>query len=467
MPSLFSGIHMALQSLLAHQQAMQVIEHNVANANTPGYSRQEAILKPGSPYPATSFIRAGLPGQIGTGVLVDRVQRFHNEFVDERLRDENALFSRWSVQEQLLRHIEIALNETQTDGLLAKLDLFWEGWRSLSTDPSNHALRLDLLERSKSLAMALQNRAQQLRTIRAEQDLEISQRVAEINRLADLVARLNAEIANVISVGDQPNDLMDQRDLALSRLAALAGADSHIQSNGDVMVSIGGHALVTGTSTFELQALPDPSNNNLIGITWSDGQSYAGVNGELAGLLAVRDGILVDRLNALDDFASALASRVNEIHRNGFGLNDATGLDFFTGSDALTLRVNDVLDSTENIAAAGSPMSPGDGSVAEAIADVRTERLMTAGTATLDQFYSGELVTLGLEIQKAERLANDRQLVLDSLGMQKESLAGVSLDEEAAKMIQSQRAFQAASRLMTTLDEMLDRIINRMGRVGI
>lgn len=473
MPSLFSGVNVALRAVLAHQQAIEIIEHNVANAATPGYRRQQAVLTAGPPYAPPSLQGSLRPGQMGTGVMVESVRRFNLEFFDGRYRQELAEAKRWEIERQTLTQAEATLAETSEDGLVPKMDAFWEGWQSLSGDPTNTALRADVRERARILASAFNRRAVALNDLRADQDQAVAQTVSEVNGLASQVAQLNSQISNVQAAGNQPNDLLDARDLALDRLAELVGASAATQANGEVLVSIGGHALVVGTSTFQLTAAPNAANNNLMAVTWADGQALNAPSGELAGVLDVRDRVIPDQLAALNSAARTLADRVNVLHRAGYGPPpaNATGLDFFepftTTDYALEIRLSANVDDLANIAAANAPDSPGDGSAALGIAGVRAELLMVGGTATLDQYYTGQVAALGLEVQTAGSRADDHGLVTQSLNAQRESTSGVSLDEEAAQLVQSQRSYEAAARLMTALDDMLDRVINGMGRVGL
>ncbi len=471
MPNLFSGINLALRAMLSHQQAIEVIEHNVANANTPGYHRQEAVLAAGLPYPAPSLWGAVHPGQMGTGVQVDEIRRFNLDFFDDRYQRESADKSRWDMQSEVLQQVESTMAETTEDGLIPKLDAFWSGWQALNSDPSNMALRSDLRERAIALTGALNGRAKSLMALREDQDLAIRQRVDEINTTAAQVARLNGEIAAVKASGDSPNDLLDQRDQLLDRLAQVAGAVVKSQDNGEAMVSIGSHALVIGTNRFELAVSPDPANSNLAGITWAvDGRPFDPARGELTGLLDARDRAIPAQMSGLNDLASTLANRINTLHRAGFGLNNATNQDFFepftTTDYALEIHVSTNLDDLANIAAASVANAPGDGSNAAALENVRHEMLMSGGTATINGFYTGQIGELGVELKSAQNRAKDHGLVLSSLESMRESVSGVSLDEEAANLVKSQRAYQASARILTALDEMLDKVINGMGMVG-
>lgn len=466
MPSLFSGLNIALQSMLAHQQSVQVIEHNVANANTPGYRRQEVQLGPTPPYHPPGLYQAVQAGQIGTGVVAESIRRFNLDFFDGRYRDELAASQQWESFHGALQQVEATLAETSSDGILSHLDSFWAGWQALSNDPGNMTLRQDLHIRAQTLAEGLNRRATALTDFMQDQDALIIQDVDEINLIAEQIASLNAEISQVLSIDEQPNDLLDERDRLLDRLSELAGAASNLQENGEVLVSIRGHALVIGNDTFALNAAPDPGNNNLVSITWADGKSFDPGSGELAGLLAIRDTEVPNLMAALDDFASTLVTEVNAIHQNGYGINNASSLDFFSGSDALSIMVSSDVDDIRNIATAAAADSPGDGSFANQIASLQDALLMSSGTQTLNKSYTNLVATLGLDITDSASKMDNRQLVLGSLEAQRESVSGVSLDEEAANLIKSQRAYQASARLVTVIDEMLDRIINGMGVVG-
>lgn len=578
MPNLFAGVSLALQSILSHQASVQVIEHNVANVNTPGYKRQEAVLKSG---PAVSSQGASYNvgvGQMGTGVVVDKIRRFSTDFYDMRYRSEIQSAAQYNLEASILAQVQAEFSETSTNGLLNKLDEFWAGWQRLSADPSNSALKAELVDVANTLTQAIKYRALNIRTVQAEQNLQISQRVDSINQLAEQVARLNGEIMRVVSIGEQPNDLMDQRDVILDELAKLSGATSFLQPEGDVIVSINGHVLVQGVTPFKLQTYADPLNANLSAVRWSDGQSFNPSSGELAGLFRARDGVLGEQMQALNDLASTIITRVNDIHLSGYApgktntlasnntilsiqagvlavgqtevatgsyfietrldvgtwqfrmvdttgnpvsiqLSDLSGYsndwqdiptagglpinydtgrgitlqfggdlslysensytsgaatvqfyeqqEFFTGTDALTIAMNStLLTNPYLLATASAPNQPGNGDLARALANVRTENLMNGGLSTINQFYTAQTARFGVEIRRAKTNAADRLTVANVIDQQRQSISGVNLNEEAANLIKAQKAFEASARLMTVIDEMLNTIINGMGIVG-
>jgi flagellar hook-associated protein 1 len=501
MPSLFGDLNVALRAVQTHQISIEVTEHNVANANTAGYHRQEAVLAAGLGYTPPTMRGSPTAGMIGGGVMVQDIRRFTTALLDNRYRTELASSKRWDTQSSVLQQVEATMAETDSsDGLVAKLDAFWAGWQALSADPSNMAARADLKERAANLTDGFHRRAQALNSLRTDQDTSILQRVQEINQSAASIARLNVEISRVQAAEEQPNDLLDQRDKLADRLCELTGATATTQPNGEMLVAIGGsggaHSLVFGSSYSQLVAVADPSyltsGTPLTGIQWDDGQPVVSgstgmvglANGELAGLIDARDRVIPNQLAGLNEAAQTLATQVNTLHQTGYGLNGNTtgtppGYDgnffapFAPASTDFALGINLSVNITSNLsniaAASAAGTAPGDGTRADALANLQYQQITwtNGDVSTINQFYTTKVGELGLEGQKATMAAADRKLVADSLDQQRQSENGVSLDEEAAKLMQSQRSYQAATRLINAIDDMMDRIINGMGRVGI
>lgn len=466
MPTISSGISIALQAVLTHSQVLEITEHNIANASTPGYRRQSAILTTVMPDSINAGDYSTGPGQRGNGVTIDRIQRFNLAFFDGRYRAVSAEAGNWEAQKGTLSQLEATLAENSDDGLLPKMDQFWAGWQSLSNDPTNTSLRTILLDDANSVATAFNRRATQITQLRSDQNLVVGSQVEEINSLASNIAQLNENIARVISVGEQPNDLLDKRDLALDRLAQLSGAVSSEQKNGEMLVSVGGHVLVVGHDTFKLEARTNPADTSVTGVYWSDNQKLDPTSGELKGTLEVRDRVLVDQLNGLNTLSAGLIAQVNTLHNGGFGLNNATNLNFFNGTDAASITVNPVLDAA-SIATSSAANQAGNNDIALQIAGLKMVKGMQAGTATLNEFYNSQITSLAVTTKRASNNSYQHGLVVKALGDQRESVAGVSLDEEAANMAKAQKAYQAAARVLTAYDDLLDLVINRMGRVGL
>ncbi len=579
MPNLLAGVSVALQSMLSHQAAVTVTEHNVANASTPGYRRQAVVMKAGPAISSQGATYSMGVGQIGSGVSVDKVKRFSTDFYDTRYRNEVQFAGEYSVQVSLLQQLEAEFAETSDSSLTSQLDGFWSSWQQLASDPSNTSLKAEVVDVARTLTQAINKRALSVYNLQSGQDGEITQRINEINEAAAQIASLNGQISRVISINEQPNDLMDERDALIDRLAALTGAKSSLQSNGEVVVSINGHVLVQDTTSFGLSTQMDAANHNFLGIVWADGQEMIPSSGELAGIINSRDGVLNDQLSGLNTLAAAIISRVNEVHSAGFStaktattsiiadtvtgfganvldtgqteltsgsyfvetqfdgtnwqfrvvdassnpvsvaLSDGSGYsdtwqniptgtgssipydtgrgltftfggdasmysaatvgagaasvaftqqqDLFTGTDAFTMRVNSsILANSNLLATAATPNAPGDGEIARQIAGIKTEKLLNGNQDTINEFYVNKTAQFGLALSSARSNFDNHDLVADTIDIQRQSIAGVNLNEEAANLQVYQKAYEAAARLMTVMDEMMNTIINGMGIVG-
>lgn len=466
MPTISSGISVALQAVLTHSQVLEITEHNIANASTKGYRRQSAILTTETPNSINGADHGIGAGQRGNGVTIDRIDRFNLAFFDGRYRAVSAEAQSWEAQSGILSHLESILAENSDDGLLPKLDQFWAGWQALSNEPTSTSLRAIVLDDASALATAFNRRATQITQMRSDQNLAVAGNVEEINSLASQIAQLNGNISRVISVGEQPNDLMDKRDLALDRLAELTGAVSSEQKNGEMLVSVGGHVLVMGQDTFKLEVRTNPTDTSVVDAYWNDGQKLTPPSGELKGTLDVRDRVLVDQLTGLNTMSAGLIAQVNTIHSGGYGLNNATGLNFFNGTDASSITVNSTLDAN-SIATSSAANQAGNNNIALQITALKTVKGMKAGTATLNDFYNTQITELAVTTKRASDNSYQHGLIVNALGNQRESVVGVSLDEEAANMAKAQKAYQAAARVLTAYDDLLDLVINRMGRVGL
>jgi flagellar hook-associated protein 1 len=463
MGNLLSSINVALSALLSQSQATSVYEHNVANVNTAGYHRQYAELSAGPAVTLTNSYYGTGVGQMGTGVLVTAIKRYAVDFYDTRYRLENQQASKWSTERDIVSQLESTLAETSTDGLLPKIDAFFNEWKAAADDPTNTSIRRELLDSAKELASSINTRYTQIESIRSEQDLTITQKVQEINQLASNIGDLNREISRVMSVGDSPNDLLDARDVALDRLSELSGATSFQQANGEVSVSINGHILVGGHDSYELSTEMDPTNDNLTKIVWSDGKDMVPTSGELAGVIEARDTVFKDQQTGLNNLSAMLMTQVNQIHSTGYGLDGSANEPFFTGTNAGDFAVNSVLEDVSKIALSSADNAPGNSDVATQIYALRSTAVLNSGTMTFNQYYNDQVSKLGLTVQRATTNATDRTLVAQALVTQRESVTGVSLDEEAANMVKAQKAYEAAARVISTIDSMLDTVINGMG----
>jgi flagellar hook-associated protein 1 len=452
---------------MAQQASLDATNHNLSNVNTPGYSRQTALLAASDPYTTPAFNRSGLPGQVGTGVEVTEIRRMRDAFLDYQIRKEVTDLGRWSIRRDGLEQVETILNEPSTTGLNSILNQYWESWRELSNDPQNTAARATLRQQATNLASTLQRDYAQLNGIKDDMNREISVKVSQINDKATQIADLNNQISRIRAVGDQPNDLEDRRDVLLDDLSKMVKISYNESANGGVTVFLDGKALVEGNSSSAIDVVKVTGGSDKI--VWdSDGSDITVAGGELKGYLEARDDLLQKKIDQLQTLTSTIITEVNSRHQAGYGLNGSTGLNFFTGTGANDIDLSaEVKADADNIAAAQAANSPGDGRNAVAIADLASADVtLGAGTTSINEYYKSMVSELGVEITGATNLADNQEVLVQYLQRQKDSNSGVSIDEEAANLIKFQRAYQAAARIVTVCDENLDTIINAMGRVG-
>ncbi|MBM3677562.1 MAG: flagellar hook-associated protein FlgK [Actinobacteria bacterium] len=446
--STFFGLQTALSGILAQQRALDVTTHNIANANTVGYSRQEAVLVASPAFTMPGVSTGVQPAQIGTGVDVDQYKRVRDQFIDVQLRAQTMRQGYYEAASDGLEQVELALAEPSDTGLNALLHTFWNAWQDVSNNPESPSTRQALVQAGANLADAFHSLDSQLQTIAAQTGQNVTSTLAEANQLGGEIYGLNVQIANAIATGATPNDLLDQRDLLVDRLAQL-GNVSVTKGPLEVLdVTFGGAALVTGTTSSATLTEPD-----LTSLT----------SGRLAGLVNLRDTVLPGYRTSLDAIASSLVTQTNALHATGYDLSGSTGINFFAagGTTAATIAVDStVFGDPTRVAAASATGQPGDAGIALQIAALR-------GSAGVDGAYTQLVTRIGSDARDANRALANATLLANSLANRRESVSGVSLDEEMSNMIRFQRGFQASARALNAMDELIDVIVNRMGRVGL
>jgi flagellar hook-associated protein 1 FlgK len=430
------GLQTALSGLMAEQQAMDVTGNNVANANTEGYSRQRAILAPNMPItiPALSPL-TGQGAQLGTGVGVETIERVRNAYLDSQYRTQNTALSGASTQFEELQQAQAALNEPSSSGIASQMSAFWSSWSSLANAPTSEAAKEAVVATGKQLASSLNQLSDQLNTIATQAGQQYASLAGESGQVRDYanqIAQLNGQIKLAEQSGQRPNDMLDRRDLLLDKLSSLANVTVSKQADGTDTVTFGNAAkpLVEGTT-----------------VTWPQALTSA-AGGQLGALLGLTEpgGALTGYRTALDAVASTLAGSVNAIH---------TSTPFFTGTTAETIAVA--------VAPAGvqtsSTGAPGGNDVAIAIAGLR------GGGA--DQGWSALIGHVGGTVAAAKDEATNLQTIVSAINAQRQSVSGVSVDEEMTNMISFQRGYQASARTLTAMDEMLETVIEHTGKAGL
>jgi flagellar hook-associated protein 1 FlgK len=459
------GLDTAITALRASQLAIDTAAHNIANADTDGYSRQRVDFRAVPPVKVKGNV-TGIPlGQLGLGVDSGRIQRLRDGLLDIQYRDVRRGMDQFTQESRALSQAEVTLNEPSDQGIQALLSQFFNGFRDLASQPESVAARSAAVEQGATLSDALNRAASLLKNQRSDLDTAVDTNVADVNAKAKEVANLNGQIRLITVSGGSPNDLLDRRDTLLDDLSGLAGVTIDTGSDNTVSVSIGGRKLVDDINVNELATQPDPANSNLKQVVWAADNAAAGItSGALAGITKARDTSITGLMSDLDGLAGTVISAVNAAHRAGYGLDNSTGLDFFTGADAATIGVNSALRSNpEKLATAGAPDEPGNPDAARAIADVQNALLMGGGTATIDDTYRSIVSKLGVASQQASLQTDNQDVLLRHLDTARQSVSGVSIDEEMTELMKQQHSYQAAARVIQTVDTMLDTLVNRTG----
>jgi flagellar hook-associated protein 1 FlgK len=461
MSGLLSGLQIGLSTLMAHQRAINVTSHNMANVNTVGYQRQRVNLQEVSA--PSGFVN---PPLMGMGVYAQSVSRYVTPFIDQQIRRQRGIQEYTSNTENLLSDVESVLTEPSSTGINASLDGFWQAWQDLTVTPTEKATRIALVQAATQLTSTLQESRKFIDTLRSNLDTQLQSDVNHINDIASEVAALNKQIiqANATAGGSNGAIPLEQRrDALLFELSELIDFDLSYQDGGLARVTVGNYALVNDGGARSI-SLDDDKNP-----IWQENGALLKVSsGKLKSVLDLRDEVLPNFLNGLDDLARGLIDNVNQLHQNGYGLDGISGLDFFVGQDASNITVNPalVLDP-ESIAAAGEPDRIGDISIALEIANLATKPSMGTGdTVSINGFFRGIITDLGMEIQKVQAGSASSRAVVEHLTDRRQSISGVAMDEEVASLLGYEKAFQAGARIINVIDEMLDQVINRMGLVG-
>ena len=461
------GLETALRGLLAQQQALDLAGHNIANANTPGYTRQVANLS------TTAPLQVAPKMLLGTGVNVVSYQRIRDSFLDVQLHAQTMLQGAAATKQDGLGQVESVLNEPSDNGLSNLLGKYWSAWQNVANAPEDIAGRQALVEAGSSLASGFNSISTQLATIGAQTSQEAQLTVSEINSDGQDLQKLNKAIFDATAMGNTPNDLLDQRDLVLDKLGSLGAVATTDNGDGTIKVTLSGVTLVNGTT---LQTLSESGGTLSNDMATPETATLGATTGKLGALVALRDVTLPGYQTQLDTIAKTLITQTNALQAGGvdangvtqtggYGLDGSSGVPFFSGTDASSIAVS---VTAAKIAAASTTGAPGDNTNALRIADlVYDNTLAPLGGATINDSYSSLVTKIGSDSAAATRDSSNATALVDSLTNRRDSISGVSMDEEMTNLIKYQQSYQAAARALTTMDDVLELLITRTGRAGL
>lgn len=327
----FAGIEIGKRSLMAHSTQIQTAGHNISNADTEGYSRQRVKVSTMDPLYRPDLERAELAGQIGQGTKIQSIERVRDELLDSRIIAQTNEESYWDTRNNYYSMIEQIYNEPDEVSVRSNMDKFWQSWQELSADPSNNAARDAVVVRGQSLTNSIKQQNNNLIAISNQVNGDINATVKQVNDLSRQIADVNGEIVRSKAMGDNPNDLMDRRDLLVEKLGKLINVTVVRTDPDEFLVHTDGQMIVQGSEYRQIDEVTDLDNKGYTRLVWHDTEVDAYFRGgSLGALVELRDKDLRSELQSLDTMALNFADFVNDIHRNAIGKNNVTGLDFFT-----------------------------------------------------------------------------------------------------------------------------------------
>ena len=474
-----SGFNTAVSGLLASQRALYVANHNIVNAKTSGYSRQEALQGATNP-----DILPGI-GFLGSGTEIYDIVRVRNSYTDFKYWLENSPQGKWKVKKDTLNELEKLFGEPSNSSFRKYIDDFFSSMEELSKNPSDYAFREPVRQTALSLTKHINETAERLSNLKEEISFTVGTKVKEINEIGEQIANLNRQIYPLELDGKKANDLRDKRELLIDNLSKIVNVRVDESKEGKFRVSISGISLVDHVNASKIEFKPEnPADvNGPKELYWSNGNKVEAKSGELSGYMDLLKGNgnngeyrgVPFYIEKLDEFAKGLADKINEVHKEGYGLNGKTEIAFFEPKDGVDITASnitlskDILDDLANIACAEAENGVEDNKNLLKLIKLREDKTFFSGDfsqGTPDDFIKSILSNLAVDSSQATRMDSTEKLIIKNILRKRQSESGVSLDEEMGNIVKYQHIYNASARMVTTIDMILDVTINRLGMVG-
>jgi flagellar hook-associated protein 1 FlgK len=453
------------RSMMNSQTALQTVSHNIANKNTEGFSRQKVEIQSAVPVTEGRL-------QFGMGARAAQVSRTHNPFLEKQIQREGSHKGYLDSQAELLSRVEQVFNEQSIKGLNQYISDFFNGFRELANTPESITARAVVKETADLMGKDFARIYKQLSDIQNDINFQLMGRADEANRIVAEIASLNQKIVETEMRGIAANDQRDRRDVLLKQLNSIMDIRVAEGDKGAITVMTAGNGiLVSGNecATFSTQR----KNSDRLELLVQSSGSPQPIEitsriqgGSLGGMLKIRDEVIEDLKSSINLLASSLVEEVNKAHVQGFDRTGQPATFFFEPIHkdlpaAMSVKVNQLIqDDLNKIATGIEPNTPGDPTIAHVIAQIQNKNIFDGDAATLDDFYNSQVGKLGVLAQRAIKASEAQAEIVQQLSKLRESISGVSLDEEATKMIEFQKAFDASARLIRTADEMFDTVLN-------
>lgn len=491
MTGLFGSLNIATGGMNAQQNALQTTSHNLSNINTPGYSRQRVTMKTAFPQS-----RPGV-GQMGMGVQVSGVTRVTDDYVTRQLENEMASFVENGNISEVLGQLEAVFNEPSESSVSHQMSEFFAVWGSLSEDPASKEGKKLVVSQSETFVDAINHITNKIDSLAEDTIGQIKKDVLDFNSAAKQLNKVNEQIFHAKSKGEEPNDLMDTQDQLIGQLKSVADVAIEKDLYGRVSVSFGKDKPIVSNEGVKEIAVSRDGNIYHDVTVGKDG--YVDTEIEPLTKITMKRGSIKGFQKAhadvqkkgqeLNDFVENFTETVNTIMKRDSENNEenSDALKFFTKNKKTgELEINEELLKDPSKLVTGEKFKDGvsgNGSRAKAIADLQNVSLkfdnknelqneFNSGSLSLVSkengsklfdSYNGIITDMGIIKQQADNTMDNQADLVSLLDQRKESISGVDMNEEVVNMIQQQSAFQANARMITTINEMLDTLINRTG----
>ncbi|MGE3309192.1 MAG: flagellar hook-associated protein FlgK [Limisphaerales bacterium] len=471
MLGLFGTLNLATRSLATQRGGTEVAGHNLANVSNPAYARQRMRIE-------TSVTMLSELGPQGTGADGISIEQLRNNLLDDQIVGEASVLGSLTAQQRALQYAQANLGQrldrqaSGTEGAAAATGIggaqgiaesltgLFASFQSLSTNPTSLTERQDVMMKAQGVAIQFNQASERLGQVDAMLNRSLTAEVDQVNAAIRDIAALNLQILGVEGSGGVANDLRDARQSRLEDLGKLASFTVTESTRGSLNITVGGVAMNAGGNVVEQLEAYDPGNGQLLLRGQTSGSPVNLSGGSLQGTIEARDGEVARLRTHIDTIASELIGRVNAIHSAGYALDGSTGEDLFTGTDAASIGVNSLLlDQPGRVQASGVAGAVGDNQVALSLARLSEEAQAGLGGQTFGESYNQAVTRLGSALSSVNGQIDNQAIVDDMLRAQRDSVSGVSLDEEMTDLIRFQRAFQASARLVSTVDEMLEIVV--------
>lgn len=450
------------RSLLANQYAMNVTSHNLANVNTEGYTRQRVVFTAETPE-YKGFL------EWGSGVKVQEVARLKNQLVDSQLLIYNSTYADANKKSELLGQMESLLAEPSDVGISKLMNNFFNAWADVAANPSLSAYRQNLIQAADKLSNKFKLLNSGYEQLKVDIKYELEEKVKDLNAKLNQIKLLNQKVFEAKLQGVVANDLQDERDKLVQDISKYVNVKASYNDKGHVSLSLGGAFGVDEGSSSEFKVVESSDGKLSISLVDDDNAKITLKSGEFAALVDIYSNMIPKYKQTLDNMANTIVNKVNEYHVQGFTLHqpplggknnvsDPGAIKFFEGYIAGELKINELILHDDKYIAASLTSAPDNGENALRIANIAQSQVIS-GT-TLSDYYSKFLVETGNDSTTNLQKVDSNRAILEQLQLQKDSYAGVSIDEEMTNMITYQRSYQASARVIRAADELLQSLLS-------